>query len=84
MTALTLTSGQRWRIIATPITIEDIGPLAGLAVPHTKVRPAGDVREFLTDYARAGGPHHLAVCFGDARRELAMTAEFLGAEYVEI
>jgi len=84
LTALTLTSGQRWRIIAAPITIEDFGPLAGLAVPHTKVRPAGDVREFLTDYARAGGPHHLAVCFGDARRELAMTAEFLGAEYVEI
>jgi len=84
LTALTLTSGQRWRIIATPITIEDFGPLAGLAVPHTKARPARDVREFLTDYARAGGPHHLAVCFGDARQELAMTAEFLGAEYVEI
>jgi len=84
LTALTLTSGQRWRIIASLVTTEDFGPLAGLDVPHTKLRPSGDVREFLDAYARAGGPHHLAICFGDARRELAMTAQFLGAEYVEI
>jgi len=84
LTALTLTSGQKWRIIASPVTIEDFGPLAGIATPHTKISPAGDVRDFLTNYARAGGPHHLAICFGDARTELAQTAEFIGAEYVEI
>jgi len=53
-------------------------------VPHTKARAAGDVRDFLTAYAKAGGPHHLAVCFGDARPRLAMTAQFLGAEYLEV
>ena len=65
-------------------TIEDFRPAPQLAVPHTKVRPAGDVREFLTAYARVGGPHHLAVCFGDARRKLAQVCRYLDADYVEI
>ncbi len=39
---------------------------------------------FLTDYARAGGPHHNAVCFGDGRRRLRFAAHILGAEYHEI
>ena len=84
LTALTLTAGQRWRIIASSIKLEGFGPAPLLAVPHTKVSPAGDVREFLTAYARAGGPHHLAVCFGDARRKLAQVCRYLDADYVEI
>ena len=84
LTALTLTAGQRWRIIAAPMRIEDFGPLSQLAVPHSKMSPRGDVRDFLTAYAAAGGPHHLAVCFGDARARLALAARYLGAEYVEV
>lgn len=82
--ALTLTAGQRWRLIAASMTIEDFGPLEGLAVPHSKIKPKGDVREFLTGYAKAGGPHHLALCFGDARRRLRMLAGILGADYCDI
>jgi len=82
--ALTLGAHNRWRIIAAPMTIEDFGPLEQLAVPHSKASPAGDVREFLTAYAEAGGPHHLAVCFGDARAGLALVARYLGADYVEV
>ncbi|MGB9625353.1 MAG: hypothetical protein ACPMAQ_10875, partial [Phycisphaerae bacterium] len=84
LTALTLAAGSRWRIIASRITIEDFGPLPQLAVPHSKFRPGGDVRDFLTAYARAGGPHHLAICFGDARSKLSLAAQYLGAEYVEV
>ncbi len=82
--ALTLTAGQRWRIITAAATIEDFGPLEQLAVPHSKMRPRGEVRQFLTAYAKAGGPHHLAVCFGDARRRLKILADLLGAEYCEV
>ena len=78
-----LTSGQRWRIIASLVTIEDFGPLAGISTPHTKISPAGDVRDFLTAYATAGGPHHLAVCYGDARSGLRLLAKLLDADYVE-
>jgi L-arabinose isomerase len=55
-----------------------------MAEPHAKARPIGDVRDFLTAYAKAGGPHHLAVCKGDARVKLAALARFINADYVEI
>ena len=82
--ALTLGPGGQWRIIAAPARIADYGPLPGFCVPHFKLHPAGDVREFLTAYARAGGPHHNAVCFGDARRRLRLAAGLLGADYIEL
>ncbi len=66
------------------MTIENYGPLPSLCVPHFKIKPAGDVRSFLTAYARAGGPHHNAVCFGDARRRLKFAADIMGAEYCAI
>ncbi len=82
--ALTLGPGRRWRLLAAPVTIEDFGPLPSLVVPHSKVRTPMDVREFLTRYARAGGPHHNALCFGDARARLRRAAAMLDADYVEI
>jgi L-arabinose isomerase len=73
-----------WRLIATTGTIERFGPLASMYVPHFKLCLSGDVRQFLSDYAQAGGPHHNAVCFGDARRRLRLLAQLMGAEYYEI
>ncbi len=84
LAALTLGPANRWRLIVSRVAIEDFGPLPSLCVPHFKIKPAIDVREFLTAYATAGGPHHNAVCFGDARQRLAMAADLIGAEYVEI
>jgi L-arabinose isomerase len=84
-TLMALAQGpEGWRIIASTATIEDFGPLESMFVPHFKLRLSGDVRQFLTDYAKAGGPHHNAVCFGDARRRLRLAADLLGAEYCEI
>jgi len=82
--ALTLGRGGRWRMIASPVTGEDFGPLASLTEPHCKLSPGGDVREFLTAYAKAGGPHHCALCFGDARRRIGDAAELVGADYREV
>jgi L-arabinose isomerase len=84
LAALTPGPGGRWRILASPMTIEDFGPLPGFCGPHSKLRAAGDVREFLTAYAKAGGPHHNAVCFGDARRRLRLAAVLLDADYLEV
>jgi L-arabinose isomerase len=66
------------------MVVEDYGPLPDFFVPHFKMRPLGDVRRFLTAYARAGGPHHNALCFGDARRRLRFLAQMIGAEYHEL
>lgn len=82
--ALTLVAGGRWRLIASPMTIADWGPLDSMEMPHFKLAPGGDVREFLTAYAKAGGPHHNAVCFGDARERLKAAAKLLDADYCEV
>jgi L-arabinose isomerase len=82
--ALTTVAGSRWRLIASQMTIPEFGPLPDMVAPHFKLSPTGDVREFLTEYARAGGPHHLAVCFGDARSRLKAAAQLLNADYCEI
>ncbi len=82
--ALTLGPAQRWRLVVSLMDILDYGPLPALEAPHWKMSPGGDMRDFLTGYARAGGPHHCAVCFGDARARLRRLAAAIGAEYVEI
>jgi len=81
---LTLGPGGRWRLITSSMNILDYGPVEGMTVPHFKMAPAGDVREFLTAYARAGGPHHGAVCFGDARPRIRAAARLLDADYIEV
>ncbi len=82
--SLTLGPGGTWRLIASRMDVPDWGPLDGMAVPHFKLEPEGDVREFLTGYATAGGPHHCAVCFGDARARIHTAAHLLDADYVEV
>ena len=84
LTALTLGPNSRWRIIVASMTIEDFGPLPSLESPHAKASPGGDVRDFLTAYAEAGGPHHLAVCYGDARKKLGILAKLLGADFIDL
>ncbi len=84
LSTLTLTAGQRWRIIAAAVRVEDFGPLEHLAVPHSKIHTSLDVRDFLNAYFQAGGPHHLALGFGDARKRLSYVAKLLDADYVEI
>ncbi len=79
LAALTLGPAGKWRIIAASADIEDFGPLPGFCVPHFKLKPAQGVREFLTAYAKAGGPHHNAVCFGDARQRLRLAATLIRA-----
>ncbi len=81
--ALTLGANAKWRLVVSRMTIPDFGPLE-IEVPHFKLQPSCDVRDFLTAYAKAGGPHHNAVCFGDARGRLKMAANLLGAEYCEV
>ena len=84
MCALTLGPAGRWRLVTSQMTVADFGPLKNMQVPHFKLAPSGNVRDFLTAYAKAGGPHHLAVCFGDARSRLRMAADILSADYCEI
>jgi L-arabinose isomerase len=82
--ALTLGLQNRWRLITSRMEIQDFGPLPSLPVPHCKVVNHADVRDWLTAYAKAGGPHHNAICFGDAHQRLKFTAEMIDADYCEV
>ncbi len=82
--ALTQGPASRWRLIATTGTIADYGPLPAMQVPHSKLVLDGDVRDFLTGYAKAGGPHHAAICFGNALPRLHLAAHLLHADFVEV
>ncbi len=84
LAALTLGPGGKWRIMAAPAAIEDFGPLPEFYAPHFKLKFSRDVRQVLTAYATAGGPHHNAVFFGDSRQRLRFAAGLLGADYYEI
>lgn len=81
--ALTLGPASRWRLVASRVEIDDFGPLA-LPVPHSKIITPIDVRQWLTRYAQAGGPHHHALAFGDARPRLQIAARLLNADYCEV
>ena len=85
-TLFALTQGPKgkWSFVASGVSIEEFGPLPDFFVPHFKLKPSKPVCDFLTDYAKAGGPHHNAVCFGDARNRIRFAAELVGADYVEI
>ena len=86
-TLVALTRGPRgnWRFVAARVEIVDFGPLPGMPVPHFKIAPAqADVRDWLTAYAKLGGPHHNAICFGDATGQVRAAARLLNADYCEV
>jgi L-arabinose isomerase len=82
--ALAMGPNHRWRLIASLVDVRDYGPLAALPMPHCKIATRGDVRGWLTSYAMAGGPHHNAICFGDARLRIEFAARLLDADYCEV
>lgn len=82
--ALALGPKGRWRLIASSMEIQTFGLLADLPVPHCIVKNHQDVRSWLSAYAMAGGPHHHAICFGDARPRLKIAADLLDADYCEV
>jgi len=85
-TLAALTPGPRgeWRLIFSRMEVPDAEPFAQAETPQSLIRPAGDVRRWLTAYAQAGGPHHLALCRGDARALLRLWAHLAGITPIEI
>ena len=47
-------------------------------------RPAGKISDFLENYSKLGGTHHLNLVYGDARRMVSTFAKAAGYEYCEI
>lgn len=84
LAVLTPGPNRRWRIVASRMAFSDAAPFAEAETPQSLIRPAGDVRQWLTAYGKAGGPHHLAVAAGDAVEPLRALAGWVDADFVEI
>jgi L-arabinose isomerase len=85
LAALTLGPASRWRIVASRVRVLDFGNLPDMVVPHFKIAPErGDIRDWLTQYALHGGPHHSAICFGDAMARLRTAAHLMDADFLEV
>ncbi len=56
----------RYRLILAPATMLDIDPAEDRMQGKVRgwFRPGMPIRDFLTQYSRVGGTHHLAVCYG--------------------
>jgi L-arabinose isomerase len=84
LAVLRLGANQRWGILASLMDFPATPPFPAAETPQGLIQPRIDVRDWLTAYAKAGGPHHLAVAHGDARAALRALAGWIGADYQEI
>lgn len=81
---LTFSEKEKVRMITTTGCVEDVGLFADIKSPHFLLKINNDVREFLTHYSNLGGTHHLAMAYGDFRKELKMFSEISGFEFFSI
>lgn len=84
LAVLHLGANQRWGILASLMDFPEALPFPEAETPQAMIKPRIDVRDWLTAYAKAGGPHHLAVAHGDTRAALKSLAGWIGADYREI
>jgi L-arabinose isomerase len=77
--------GDSFSLIASLVEVVDTGLVDAFCdVPHFWIRPAKPVRQFLADYSRAGGTHHLGLMRGDRVAAVRTFAEMLGVSAVEV
>jgi len=55
-----------------------------LTVPYTRIRTSGEVPDFLKEYSRKGGTHHLALAKGISVDDINTMTELLGIEFKTI
>ena len=58
----------------------DFSYIAGLARPHYKFRPDGDLGDFLTRFSLEGGSHHQAMAYGRWAGTVTRVAALLGVD----
>jgi len=72
-----------YTLIAAPVTMLDIDGEDRMAeLIHGWFRPDLPIADFLEDYCRVGGTHHLALVYGDVAVEILMFGELMGWDVV--
>jgi L-arabinose isomerase len=76
--------GGGLKFISSLVEVEDREPLKTMNTPHFFIKPERNVEDFLTDYSKEGGTHHLALIEGDVRRKLRFFCDIKKVPLVEI
>lgn len=72
------------KFIVSLVEVADRKPLKAMKTPHFFIKPGQKVEDFLTDYSKEGGTHHLAMVPGDIRRKLRFFCHIKQIPLVEI
>jgi L-arabinose isomerase len=68
-----------YSLIAAPVTVLAVhGDDRWTDSVHGWIQPRLPVADFLTDYSRGGGTHHLAMAYGATRQEVSAWGELMG------
>ena len=81
---LTVTAGEKLKIIATEGRVVDFPPIDGVMTPHYKFQPEKDLSEFLTELSKEGSSHHFALAYGRWSSLIEKIADLIDADFAKI
>ncbi len=84
LVSLTTVAGGKFKLIVTEGEVVDFPYVADLSRPHYKLRPDGDLNDFLTRFSLEGGSHHQAMAYGRWAGTIEKLAALLGIEYARV
>ncbi len=73
-----------FKFIVSKGEIIDIPIFEDITSPHFIFKVDRKVEDFLTEYSKLGGTHHLAMTYGDRSEEIKYLSEIMGIEYFEV
>jgi L-arabinose isomerase len=84
LVSLTTNDVGRLRLVVGEGELVDFRYVADLARPHSKFKPDGNLREFLTRFGMEGGTHHQAMAYGRWASTVEKVAALLNIEYARV
>ena len=79
------TGSGDYRLIAAPVSVLDVvGNDRWSESVHGWFKPSIPIADFLSDYSRAGGTHHLAMVYGASLREASAWGDLMGWKVLHI
>ncbi len=77
-------SGHDFRLVAANAEVLDAPDHPNLRNPHTRIKVNENLSDFLVNYSKAGGTHHLVLNYGNNIDALEKLAVFMNYEFVAI
>lgn len=73
-----------YTLITATVSVQQVNDIKFKNSIRGWIKPQIKVEDFLAEYSRAGGTHHLAMVYGDKAQALAKFAKLMGWKYLRI